>query len=431
MTTTLPQLQIFGATFYSTLNVAQLLIYSPSTSFSIYARSSNCYRCSYENIAEDVTNTTIYLDTNYPIDINVLKSSNKTFHCQRQIQFQEGVRYLMFLDTQGDNYTECTLRPLLKDRISVLDQGLMLFACVIAMNYILWHLLYPVNLKRNLYQQPHIDNLDRRIRSLDLYRGLCAIVMAFGDSGGGQYRFFKHSIWNGLTIVDVVFPGFIFISGFSLSISLVKRLYKMQTPKLILIVTTIRRSFYLFFLGLLINGPCQISNWRLLGVLQRISVTFLVVSCLAVWLYPTIKSFTKDQVLQEKVLRKMWPIMVLIVGLHTYVTLTAAVPDCPVGYSGPGGKSDDGKYYNCTGGIAGFIDRFVFGSNHLYSRPTCKLLYQSSQPFDPEGVLGTLTSIFLCFLGLQMGILHNIFSNNLRIMRTWILFGLLLVWNQN
>ena len=107
--------------------------------------------------------------------------------------------------------------------------------------------------------------------------------MAFGDAGGGHYRHFKHSTWNGLTVIDIVFPGFIFMMGFSFSISLYKRLYIMQTPKFSLMVDIIRRSVYLFLLGLTINGPCQISKWRIPGVLQRISITFLILSSLAVW----------------------------------------------------------------------------------------------------------------------------------------------------
>lgn len=117
--------------------------------------------------------------------------------------------------------------------------------------------------------------------------------MAFGDAGGGHYRLFKHSAWNGLTIIDVVFPGFIFIMGFSFSITLYKHLYLKQKPKFSLIVVIVRRSIYLFLLGLAINGPCQISKWRIPGVLQRISVTFLILSSLAVWLSNKTQPFTQ------------------------------------------------------------------------------------------------------------------------------------------
>lgn len=45
-----------------------------------------------------------------------------------------------------------------------------------------------------------------RVKSIDVFRGLCIILMIFVNYGGGQYWFFKHSVWNGITIADLVFP---------------------------------------------------------------------------------------------------------------------------------------------------------------------------------------------------------------------------------
>ena len=36
-------------------------------------------------------------------------------------------------------------------------------------------------------------------------------------------------------------------------------------------------------------------------------------------------------------------------------------PGCPVGYTGPGGISDGGRYEGCTGGIYRYIDVQLFG----------------------------------------------------------------------
>lgn len=57
------------------------------------------------------------------------------------------------------------------------------------------------------------------------------------------------------------------------------------------------------------------------------------------------------------------------------------------------------KYYNCTGGAAGLIDRLILGANHVYQSPTCKDVYLTQMPYDPEGLLGCLTSIVLAYLG--------------------------------
>lgn len=57
------------------------------------------------------------------------------------------------------------------------------------------------------------------------------------------------------------------------------------------------------------------------------------------------------------------------------------------GYLGPGGRHKDGKYFNCTGGAAGYIDKILLTSNHIYQRPIIDSVYGSG-PFDPEGILG-------------------------------------------
>lgn len=99
------------------------------------------------------------------------------------------------------------------------------------------------------------------------------------------------------------------------------------------------------------------------------------------------------------------------------------------GYLGPGGLHDGGGTFNCSGGAAGYIDRTFFGGNHLYNWnvikvcknsnnhryvyvyvyiflwfcPNFQIVYGAEQNHDPEGILGSLTSIFICFLGLQAG----------------------------
>lgn len=42
------------------------------------------------------------------------------------------------------------------------------------------------------------------------------------------------------------------------------------------------------------------------------------------------------------------------------------------GYLGAGGIGDYGLYPNCTGGAAGYIDRWMFGDN-MYRYPTCRV----------------------------------------------------------
>merc|ERR550532_1786068 len=96
--------------------------------------------------------------------------------------------------------------------------------------------------------------------------------------------------------------------------------------------------------------------------------------------------------------------MFLFLLIHSCVVFLMPVPDgCPTGYLGPGGLHEGGKYFNCTGGATGYVDIAIFGKDHIYSHPTSAKIYQSTQSFDPEGVLGSLSSIFLVFLGLIAG----------------------------
>ena len=73
-----------------------------------------------------------------------------------------------------------------------------------------------------------------------------------------------------------------------------------------------------------------------------------------------------------------------------------SVPGCPRGYVGPGGLHDWSEARNnsgCVGGVTGYIDRTFFTEPHIYGNPTTRPVY-SSGPFDPEGIFGSLTSIF-------------------------------------
>uniref|UniRef100_A0A4W5JSM2 Heparan-alpha-glucosaminide N-acetyltransferase n=1 Tax=Hucho hucho TaxID=62062 RepID=A0A4W5JSM2_9TELE len=101
-----------------------------------------------------------------------------------------------------------------------------------------------------------------------------------------------------------------------------------------------------------------------------------------------------------------WPAWLCVVVLETVwlcLTFLLPVPDCPSGYLGPGGIGDMGQYPNCTGGAAGYVDRWLLGENHIYQTPSSRVIYKSHMPFDPEGVLGSINSVLMAFLGLQAG----------------------------
>lgn len=64
-----------------------------------------------------------------------------------------------------------------------------------------------------IYAPESLKPKKERLHSLDTFRGLALCIMIFANTGGGGYWFFNHSLWNGLTVADLVFPWFIFMMG--------------------------------------------------------------------------------------------------------------------------------------------------------------------------------------------------------------------------
>ncbi|XP_035668405.1 heparan-alpha-glucosaminide N-acetyltransferase-like isoform X3 [Branchiostoma floridae] len=248
----------------------------------------------------------------------------------------------------------------------------------------------------------------RRLRSLDTFRGLSLAVMVFVNYGGGGYWFFKHARWNGLTVADLVFPWFVFIMGTSIALSF-RRLLKKGVSRLSLLLKVIQRTVILFLFGLFIintkKGHNSWSTLRIPGVLQRLALTYFIVALMEV-----IGATAEDRNWTSRIapIRDIvnswgqWLFMIVVVTLHLVLMFWLQVPNCPIGYLGPGGLSDI-AHYNCTGGATGYIDRAVFTDDHIYQHPTPITVYKTEVPFEPEGLLGTLTSALLCFLGLQAG----------------------------
>ena len=58
-----------------------------------------------------------------------------------------------------------------------------------------------------------------RVLSLDTFRGFALCVMMLANFGGGRYSYLDHSRWNGLTVADLLFPWFVFMSGVSAALS--------------------------------------------------------------------------------------------------------------------------------------------------------------------------------------------------------------------
>ena len=205
----------------------------------------------------------------------------------------------------------------------------------------------------------------KRLLSLDVLRGITVAGMILVNNGFEEgFTALQHSAWNGLTPCDLVFPSFLFIVGFSTWLSLSKAQFQ-PTPAILRKV--VRRTVLIFAIGLFINWfalamdgrPLDFAHLRYWAVLQRIAVCYLLTSLFA--LYVNHRHTLK-----------------VIVGLLvTYAIVLLAF---------------DGYSTDATRNIAGRIDLWLFGADHLYRH----------SPIDPEGLLGTMSATahmltgFLC-----------------------------------
>ncbi|XP_041112910.1 heparan-alpha-glucosaminide N-acetyltransferase isoform X2 [Polyodon spathula] len=272
-----------------------------------------------------------------------------------------------------------------------------------------------------------------RLRSLDTFRGLSLVIMIFVNYGGGRYWFFRHESWNGLTVADLVFPWFVFIMGTSITLSL-NSMLKRGYPRVKLFRKALWRSVQLFLIGVIIinpkycMGPLSWDSLRIPGVLQRLAFTYFMVAVLEILFFKARPEDITMFWIPELIL--YWPAWIFIVALETMwlcLTFLLPVPECPLGYLGPGGIGDFGHYPNCTGGAAGYIDRWLLGEKHIHQTPTSHVLYLSTMPYDPEGILGTFNSIVMAFLGLQAGKILLYYKDlHVQIMARFLIWGFML-----
>ncbi|WAQ95078.1 HGNAT-like protein [Mya arenaria] len=349
----------------------------------LYMHNHECWKCDliYIHTIPGGSSTSMKLNTTYgttfEIRRNVLMQDTETIICGFSEKFRENGDYWLFFNQTNFETTTCDFSiandpaaaemPILYVAIGVLVLGIAVK--IVAMTV-------PGD-PTSQEDVPNTHSKRQRLHSLDTFRGLSLLIMIFVNYGGGGYWFFDHPPWNGLTIADLVFPWFVFIMGVSMNYSF-RGMLKRGKTRLRILGKVLKRAALLFAFGIILNtnwGPVDMKKLRIPGVLQRLSLSYLIAGRFK-WLRDVV------YLLPE------WIISLCILATYLALTFAMPVPGCPTGYIGPGGLHAGKAYQNCTGGAAGYIDRAI---------------YQTVVPYDPEGILGTLASIFLCFLGLQGG----------------------------
>ncbi len=205
----------------------------------------------------------------------------------------------------------------------------------------------------------------QRLLSLDILRGITVAGMILVNNGYGEsFEMLQHVEWNGMTPCDLVFPFFLFIMGVSTYLSLSKSGFRPSAP---VIRKILRRTVLLFAIGLAINWFDHaiegdflcFGHLRIWAVLQRIALCYGIVSVYALlvshkWIVPTI---------------------IALLVVYSAILIWG------------NGYAEDAS------NILARVDLSLFGYDHLYHK----------SPVDPEGLLGTISSVAHVLIGFYCG----------------------------
>ena len=235
-------------------------------------------------------------------------------------------------------------------------------------------------------QQNIIQIPNERLMSLDAFRGFImfwivggeALFYALSKLDGVRSEILntliiqlQHVSWEGFRFYDLIFPSFVFIVGASIAFSL----GKLQTSgsRRAAVRRVILRGLLLWLIGIIYYGgisnglydPETNRGVRLLGVLQRIGICYLVAGLLFIYL---------------PVRGLVMAFLVLLAGYWALLSFVAV----------PGQETVS---FEAGRNITNWFD-----SKYL---PFAKW----SGTYDPEGILSTLPSIATCLLGVFVGLL--------------------------
>nr|XP_010912731.1 heparan-alpha-glucosaminide N-acetyltransferase isoform X2 [Elaeis guineensis] len=306
-------------------------------------------------------------------------------------------------------------------------------------------------------RQVEVKTRSRRVAALDAFRGLTIVLMILVDDAGGAYERIDHSPWNGCTLADFVMPFFLFIVGVAIALAL-KRIPNVSDA----IKKVIIRTLKLLFWGLLLQGgyshaPDDLSygvdmkHIRWCGILQRIALVYFIVAMIEILttkLRPTIIGSGHFAIFSAY--HWQWIGGLIAFVLYMFMTFTLYVPDWSFVLHNTG-DVNDGKRYTVQCGVrghlgpacnaVGYVDRQVWGINHLYSEPVwtrSKACTYSSPnmgplrkdapnwclaPFEPEGLLSSISAILSGVIGVHYGHVLIHFKVHSERLKQWLLMG--------
>jgi predicted acyltransferase len=222
----------------------------------------------------------------------------------------------------------------------------------------------------------------QRFYSLDVFRGATVCLMILVNNPGSWSHIYdplEHAAWHGLTPTDLVFPFFLFAVGNALAFVMPGL---EQGGDATFWKKIIKRTLIIFLIGLFLNWfpfvrwnneEWSFVHWvnpnnpergvRILGVLQRIALCYFFASIIIYYLK----------------IRKAFYVGLILLLLYWLL--------CYVG-----NPTDP---YSLGGWFGTGIDKKILGVAHMYKG--------EGVPFDPEGIMSTISSIVEVILGYMVG----------------------------
>ncbi|MBY0573300.1 MAG: DUF5009 domain-containing protein [Undibacterium sp.] len=128
-----------------------------------------------------------------------------------------------------------------------------------------------------------------RFSSVDALRGLTVAAMLLVNNAGDWdhvYSWLEHATWHGCTPPDFIFPFFLLIVGVSLYLALVPKL-EQGANRRVMMRAVFWRGVRIIGLGLVLHWIAHLlipgRDFRLLGVLQRIGICFILAGYLTIY----------------------------------------------------------------------------------------------------------------------------------------------------
>ena len=261
-----------------------------------------------------------------------------------------------------------------------------------------------------------------RYVALDVLRGMTVAGMILVNNPGSWAHIFPplaHAKWAGCTPTDLVFPFFLFVVGAAMAFSFAKYNEGLNSAS---VNKLLKRGALIFLVGFGLNAfpfyPTSpnpdLSVWenfvyrwehvRIVGVLQRIAMCYVLGGFVALWMRST-----------KKIIASMGVLMVL----HWIILYLIGDSSAEL-VNGASGA------FSLAGQGADDIDIAIFGTDHIYKG--------FGIPFDPEGLLGSLSGACTVLLGFLLGNMIRTNNNKMEVVAKLYTIGLIcigagLVWS--